>query len=192
MAQIHLALENTMLTRRSMLKALTPLAAAALTGSRSFAAQTDAAFPSRTVRLLTPFPPGSGPDAALRLVADGLAKRGGQAVVVENKAGGNGFIAVAAFKQGSNDGHDLLQLDNNHCTTHPHTFSHLPYDMERDFTPLRMILRAPFLTSQWARTAHTKASTTSSRRRVRGPAASCMAPGSSAALGTSAHSSWRR
>jgi tripartite-type tricarboxylate transporter receptor subunit TctC len=154
MAQIHLALENTMLTRRSMLKALAPLAAAALTGSRSFGAQTDAAFPSRTVRLVTPFPPGSGPDVALRLVADGLAKRWGQAVVVENKAGGNGFIAVAAFKQGSNDGHDLLQLDNNHCTTHPHTFSHLPYDMERDFTPLRMILRAPFFVAVGANSAY--------------------------------------
>jgi tripartite-type tricarboxylate transporter receptor subunit TctC len=101
-------------------------------------------FPSRPVKITTPFPAGSGPDAALRIVAERLARKWGQAVVVENKPGGNGFIAVAAFKQGSSDGHDLLQLDNNQSTTHQHTFNKLPYDMERDFAPLHMILRTPF------------------------------------------------
>ena len=101
-------------------------------------------FPTRPVKITTPFPAGSGPDAALRIVAERLAKKWGQPVVIENKAGGNGFIAVAAFKQGSSDGHDLLQLDNNHLTTHPHTYSKLPYDVERDFAPLHMILRTPF------------------------------------------------
>ncbi len=101
-------------------------------------------FPSRAVRITTAFPAGSGPDAALRIVAERLSKKWEQPVVIENKAGGNGFIAVAAFKQGSTDGHDLLQLDNNHTTTHQHTYSKLPYDVERDFAPLHMILRTPF------------------------------------------------
>ncbi len=101
-------------------------------------------FPSRAVKITTAFPAGSGPDAALRIVAERLSKKWEQPVVIENKAGGNGFIAVAAFKQGSTDGHDLLQLDNNHTTTHQHTYSKLPYDVERDFAPLHMILRTPF------------------------------------------------
>jgi len=65
-------------------------------------------------------------------------------VVIDNKPGGNGFIAISAFKQGATDGHDLVQLDNNHLTTHPHSFSKLPFDPERDFTPLRMLLRTWF------------------------------------------------
>ena len=101
-------------------------------------------FPTHAVKITTPFPAGSGPDAALRLVAEQLQKKWSHAVVIENKPGGNGFIAVAAFKQGSNDGHDLIQLDNSHTTTHPHTFSKLPYDVQRDFVPLRMILRTYF------------------------------------------------
>jgi tripartite-type tricarboxylate transporter receptor subunit TctC len=102
-------------------------------------------FPTKPVRILTPFPPGSGPDAALRLVADSLSRKWGQPVVVENKAGGNGFIAITSFKQSAGtDGYQLIQLDNNHVTTHPHTFSKLPFDAEKDFTPLSMILRTNF------------------------------------------------
>jgi tripartite-type tricarboxylate transporter receptor subunit TctC len=101
-------------------------------------------FPVRPVRIYTPFPPGSGPDAALRVVAERLGKKWGQPVVIENKPGGNGFLAIAAFKQGAADGHDLIQLDNNSLTTQPHTFSKLPFDPERDFTPLRMLLRTSF------------------------------------------------
>jgi tripartite-type tricarboxylate transporter receptor subunit TctC len=81
----------------------------------------------------------------LRLVADSLSRKWGQPVVVENKAGGNGFIAISSFKQGAgSDGYQLIQLDNNHVTTHPHTFSKLPFDPEKDFTPLSMILRTNF------------------------------------------------
>jgi tripartite-type tricarboxylate transporter receptor subunit TctC len=135
-----------MLTRRDTLKAAASLGAGALLGpwATRLALAQDKEFPSRTVKLITPFPPGSGPDAALRLVAEQLGKRWNQAVVVDNKAGGNGFIAVSEFKRANNDGHELLQLDNTHCTTHPHTFAHLPYHVEQDFTPLRMILRTQF------------------------------------------------
>ncbi|MFT4193908.1 Bug family tripartite tricarboxylate transporter substrate binding protein [Ottowia sp.] len=101
-------------------------------------------FPVRPVRLFTPFPAGSGPDASLRLVAEQLSRRWEQPVVVDNRPGGNGFIAVAAFKQGAADGHDLIQLDSTHVTAHPSTFAQLPYDVQRDFAPLRMILRTPF------------------------------------------------
>jgi tripartite-type tricarboxylate transporter receptor subunit TctC len=65
-------------------------------------------------------------------------------VIVDNKPGGNGFVAVAAFRQGSSDGHDLMLLDSNHTTTHPSTFAKLPYDVQRDFSPISMILRTPF------------------------------------------------
>ncbi|SCK24318.1 Tripartite-type tricarboxylate transporter, receptor component TctC [Variovorax sp. HW608] len=107
-------------------------------------AHAEAPWAPGPVRIFTPFPPGSGPDAALRFVSEQLEKRWARPVVIENRPGGNGFIAVAAFKQGATDGRDLIQLDNTHVTTHPHTFTHLPYDVQRDFVPLSMLLRTSF------------------------------------------------
>jgi len=134
-----------MIDRRTSLKTLAALAAGStgLVAGRAALAQAPA-FPTRPVRVVTPFPAGSGRDAALRLVAEKLARKWSQPVTIDNRPGGNGFIAVSVFKQGATDGHDLLQLDSQHATTHPHTYARLPYDMERDFAPLRMILRTPF------------------------------------------------
>ena len=138
--------------RRNTIKTLGALAAAAFVPAFATRAWAQG-FPSRPVRVTTPFPPGSGPDAALRLLTDRLGKKWGQAVTVDNKPGGNGFIAVAAFKQGATDGHDLIQLDSNHTTTHPHTFEKLPYEVERDFVPLAMTLRTPFFVAVGADSA---------------------------------------
>lgn len=107
-------------------------------------AQQTPTFPSKPVRLITPFPAGSGPDVALRVVAERLGKIWGQPVVVDNKPGGNGFIAIAALRQAAPDGHELAQLDSNHLTTHPHTFSRLPYDPQRDLEPVRPLFRNNF------------------------------------------------
>jgi tripartite-type tricarboxylate transporter receptor subunit TctC len=130
---------TTMINRRRLLRGFGAGALALSAGPMR--AQS---FPTRVVRVITPFPAGSGPDAALRLVADRLGKTWGKPVVIDNRPGGNGFIAVAAFKQGATDGHELIQLDSTHVTTHPHTYGKLPYDVERDLAPIRMMLRTPF------------------------------------------------
>ena len=75
-------------------------------------------FPTKPVRIITPFPVGGGPDGVARLVADKLSRTWGQPVVVENRPGGNGFIAIDAFKRGAKDGHDLIQLDFVHVTAY--------------------------------------------------------------------------
>ena len=80
----------------------------------------------------------------MRVLSDQLGRKWNQPLLVDNRPGGNGFIAVAALKQGGADGYDLIELDNSHITTHPHVFSSLPYDVARDFAPLRMILRTSF------------------------------------------------
>jgi tripartite-type tricarboxylate transporter receptor subunit TctC len=128
-----------MMTRRAILAA----SGAAAVGLRmtSSLAQT---FPTKQVRVVTPFPAGAGPDAALRILSDRLSKGWSEPVIVDNRPGGNGFIAVSAFKQGSADGYDLIELDNSHVTTHPHVFRNLPYNVAVDFTPLAMILRTWF------------------------------------------------
>ncbi|QHI98474.1 tripartite tricarboxylate transporter substrate binding protein [Xylophilus rhododendri] len=102
-------------------------------------------FPSRPVRLITPFPVGSGPDGLARLLADRLSRAWGKSVIVENRPGGNGFVAIDAFKRGATDGHDMIQLDNVHLTAYPHLFKKLPYDPARDFDVLLPLNKAYFL-----------------------------------------------
>jgi tripartite-type tricarboxylate transporter receptor subunit TctC len=128
-------------TRRDLIRQLVALATLAAGPSMLLQARAQAPSP---VRIYTPFPPGSGPDASLRVLAEQLERQWSRPVIIENKPGGNGFIAVAAFKQGATNGQDLIQLDNTHTTTHPHMFSHLPYDVEKDFVPLAMLLRTSF------------------------------------------------
>jgi tripartite-type tricarboxylate transporter receptor subunit TctC len=101
-------------------------------------------FPTKPVRILTPFPVGSGPEGVLRLVADKLSRTWGKPVVVENKPGGNGFIAIDAFKRGAADGYDLIQLDGVHLSAYPHLFKKLPYDAKADFEPLAPLFKTYF------------------------------------------------
>ncbi len=101
-------------------------------------------FPTKPVRIITPFPVGGGPDGVARMVADKLSRAWGQPVVVENKPGGNGFIAIDAFKRGAKDGYDLIQLDFVHVTAYQTLFKKLPYDAEKDFDPLLSLFKAYF------------------------------------------------
>ncbi len=101
-------------------------------------------FPSKPVRILTPFPAGAGPEAVLRVLAEKLQKKWGKPVVVENKPGGNGFIAIDTFKRGATDGHDLIQIDNVHLVAYPHLFKKLPYDPVKDFDVIAPLFRTYF------------------------------------------------
>lgn len=132
-----------MVNRRHALKSLAAagLGAAFGLGGEDARAQ---AYPTKAVRVITPFPAGAGPDAAMRVLSESLSRKWGQPVLVDNRPGGNGFIAVAGFKNSPADFHTLLLIDSTHATTHPHTFAHLPYDVQKDFQPIGMILRTPF------------------------------------------------
>ena len=79
-------------------------------------------FPTKPVRIITPFPVGGGPDGVARVVADKLSRMWGQPVIVENRPGGNGFIAIDAWKRGAKDGSDMLILDNVHLAAYPTLF----------------------------------------------------------------------
>jgi tripartite-type tricarboxylate transporter receptor subunit TctC len=129
---------NAFFTRRTAF--VLGLAAAAL--SPNFAAAQQ--WPTKPVRIITPFPVGGGPDGVARLVADKLSRNWGQPVIVENKPGGNGFIAIDAFKRGAKDGHDLIQLDNVHLAAYPSLFKKLPYDVDKDFDPILPLFKTYF------------------------------------------------
>jgi tripartite-type tricarboxylate transporter receptor subunit TctC len=129
--------------RRKLLTALTAAGAGGWLPASS-PAQSTTEFPAKPVRIITPFPVGSGPEGVVRLAAERLTKVWGKPVVVENRPGGNGFIAIDAFKKGATDGTDLLHLDNVHLTAYPHLFKRLPYDPQRDFEVLLPLFKAYF------------------------------------------------
>ena len=101
-------------------------------------------FPSKPVRIITPFPPGSGPDTVLRIVGEKLSKRWGQSVLVENRPGANGFIAIEAAKKAPADGYTLVQMDDAHMSLQPHLYKKIPYDTVKDFEPVATLYRTYF------------------------------------------------
>ena len=110
-------------------------ATALVAASRVARAQT---YPARAVRLIVPFGPSSGVDIASRLFADRLSARWGQPVVVENRPGADGLLAIGAFTS-ANDDHTLLVMPVGTFTVHPYTHDKLPYDAERDLQPISSV-----------------------------------------------------
>jgi len=101
-------------------------------------------YPSRPVKVITPFPAGSGPDAALRLVADRLTKSWGKPLVIENRPGANGFIALGTAKSAAPDGYILAQASSAQLSTHRLVYKSLPYDPAKDFEPITPLFRNYF------------------------------------------------
>jgi tripartite-type tricarboxylate transporter receptor subunit TctC len=101
-------------------------------------------YPSKPVRFVTPFPSGSGPDAVLRVVGEKLSKMWGQQVIVENRPGANGFIAIDAVKKAAPDGYTLVQVDDTHLALQPHLYKKIPYDTQKDFDPVATFFRTYF------------------------------------------------
>jgi tripartite-type tricarboxylate transporter receptor subunit TctC len=92
-------------------------------------------WPQRTVKLIIPLPPATGTDIAGRLLAERLAERWGQPVVVENKQGGDGIPAVTAFLS-ARDTHTILLSFAGIITINPLIHERLPYDPAADLVPL--------------------------------------------------------
>jgi len=94
-------------------------------------------WPLRPVKFILPLGPGSGVDITSRLLADRLSVKWGQSVVVENRPGGDGVVAVTAFT-GTRDDHTLLMSPTSSFTHHPWTHEKLPYD-PRDLSPIARV-----------------------------------------------------
>jgi tripartite-type tricarboxylate transporter receptor subunit TctC len=94
-------------------------------------------WPTRPVRILLPLGAGSGADIGARLIAEKLAARWGQPVVVENRPGGDGFVAITAFVS-AHDDHLLFFGPAASFTAHPYLHDKLPYD-PRDLAPVARV-----------------------------------------------------
>ena len=120
-----------------------PLLAVSLALCASHAMSAD--FPSRPIKFIVPFPPGSGTDTSARYFSRKLSELTGQPVVVENKPGANGFIAVKAVLSAPADGYTVFIGSNSTLAVNVALFKTLPYDPVADFSPLTMMMRSPAL-----------------------------------------------
>ncbi|MEZ2292897.1 Bug family tripartite tricarboxylate transporter substrate binding protein [Variovorax sp. RCC_210] len=98
---------------------------------------------SERFTLISPFPPGGPVDTLARVLSDGLAKRYGQAAVVDNQVGAAGNIGMEKVKRAKGDGHTLLVIPAGNVTINPTLMPAFPFDMAKDFVPITMLAKAP-------------------------------------------------
>jgi tripartite-type tricarboxylate transporter receptor subunit TctC len=126
---------TTTMTRRSMPALLTLLALSALAVAPARAQD----FPSKPITLVVPFAPGSGTDTQARTVGQALNQVFQTTVLVDNKAGANGFIAAQHVARAAPDGYTLLMTTNTTHAANEHLFKKLPYDPVKDYTPITLM-----------------------------------------------------
>jgi len=101
------------------------------------------AYPSKPVRVVIPYPPGSTPDIVGRTLAERLQKALGQPFVADNRTGAGGNIGADAVAKSAPDGYTLLVGVNGPVATNKFLYKSLPYDSERDFAPISLLASAP-------------------------------------------------
>ena len=105
--------------------------------------QAQQPYPSKAVRVIVPYPPGSTPDIVGRTLADRLQKSLGQPFIVENRTGAGGNIGTDLVAKSPPDGHTLLVAINGPIAVNKHLYKNLPYDPDRDLQPISLLASAP-------------------------------------------------
>ena len=106
-------------------------------------AAAEGAYPTRSVTLVVPFPPGGGTDTGARIVAEQLGKRWGQPVIVENKGGAAGQIGADFVAKAKPDGYTLLMGNIGTQAINPSLYKKLPYDADKAFAPISLVAELP-------------------------------------------------
>jgi tripartite-type tricarboxylate transporter receptor subunit TctC len=119
-------------------------AAALLPLAGALHAQTPA-WPQRPVKFILSQPAGAGPDILARYLAEQLARKWNQPVVVENRPGGQNVIGAQAAARSAADGYTFYYATTAAMVTNVYTFKALPYDPAKDFVPVRLVGRSPFV-----------------------------------------------
>jgi tripartite-type tricarboxylate transporter receptor subunit TctC len=101
-------------------------------------------FPSKPVRIISPYPPGGGNDTLARTLSPKLSQSLGVQVIVDNRPGANTIIGVEAAARSAADGHTMVLVPNVHAIN-PYLYSKLPYDPVKDFTPITLVGTSPLV-----------------------------------------------
>ncbi|HWI13495.1 MAG TPA: tripartite tricarboxylate transporter substrate binding protein [Burkholderiales bacterium] len=102
-------------------------------------------YPSKSVKVIVPFAPGSGTDGVARIVFQAVGDRMGQQFVIENKAGANAIIAAEYVAKSAPDGYTLFMTTNTSHSANPSLYKKLPYDPVKDYTPITFTGTLPFM-----------------------------------------------
>jgi len=120
------------------------LRALLLAGATTLVCATQPAFaqgyPAKPIRIVVPYPAGGGIDIMSRQIAQRLAQKLNQSVVVENKPGAGTLVAAETVARAAPDGHTLLVTTDATMTINPHLYSKLPYDPVKDFVPVTQLV----------------------------------------------------
>src|SRR5947207_4553174 len=104
-------------------------------------------YPSRTVNVIVPYPPGGSVDGVARILVQKLNETVGQHFIVENRAGGaSGIVGANAVAKAAPDGYTLLLSASVHVIN-PFLYKNVPYDVTRDFTPVALLAEGPLIVS---------------------------------------------
>lgn len=128
---------------RNMFAGLAVLAAIAIPNG---AAQAAAGWkPERPVRIVVPYGPGGSSDVIARAIGAEMAKGLGQAVVIENKGGSQGVVAMQDVARARPDGYSLVLGHVGTLAVNPAMMPHLAYDVKKDFTPITLLAKVPMI-----------------------------------------------
>ncbi|MEQ1773918.1 MAG: tripartite tricarboxylate transporter substrate-binding protein, partial [Burkholderiales bacterium] len=114
-----------------------------LASTWAWCAHAQSVYPTRPVRVIVGFPPGSGTDMIARLVGSRLTERLGQQVVVDNRPGANGIIAAELVAKAAPDGHTLFAMSSSHAMNA--AVYKLPFDAAKSFTPITQLAAGPLV-----------------------------------------------
>jgi tripartite-type tricarboxylate transporter receptor subunit TctC len=131
-----------MLISKPLLTRRAGLCLALLLASGAASAQ---AFPSRPIKLIVPFPAGGGTDIIAREVANKVSTTQGWTIVVENKPGSGGNLGVDAAAKAPPDGYTLVLGQTSNLAINPTLYAKLPYNPEKDLTPVGLVASAPLV-----------------------------------------------
>ena len=108
-------------------------------------AQAPAPWPAKPVRVVVPFPAGGPTDITARAVGQALSAALGVQFVVENKAGGRGFVGTSEVARAPADGYTVLVSSIGAMAINPRLYEKLPYDSVKDFAPVSLVVTVPIV-----------------------------------------------
>jgi len=100
-------------------------------------------YPTRTIKMVVPFPPGGPSDVVARIIADGMGRALGQTVIIENVGGAGGTIGTARVAEAAPDGYTLLAAGMGSHVAAPALYSNMRYDSTKDFEPIGLAANSP-------------------------------------------------
>ena len=111
----------------------------------SLVVHAQGAWPSKPIRIVVPFPAGGPTDITARVVGQAISESLKTPVIVENKAGGHGFIGVGEAAKGPADGYTLMMASIGTMAINPRLHEKIPYDANKDFAPVSLVVTVPIV-----------------------------------------------